>query len=77
MGGGAGSVPDCLVSLTDGYTTDELDFVWHPHKNPLKMRKNLVLPEFEITGKEARNCDANFTTGINNPHSLRDSVAIW
>ena len=51
----------CVV---DGYTTDELDFVWHPYKKPLNMRSNLVLPEFEITGSFARNCDANFTTGI-------------
>ena len=56
-----------LLIISDGYTTDELDFVWHPYKTPLKMRSNLVLPEFEITGSSARNCDANFTTGINCP----------
>ena len=52
--------------FSDGYTTEELDFVWHPYKTPLKMRSNLVLPEFEITGSSARNCDANFTTGMKN-----------
>ena len=48
---------------SDGYTTDEMDFVWHTHKQPLRIKDTLMLPEFAITGHAAVSCSASYYTG--------------
>ncbi len=52
------------LSFSDGYTTKEVDFVWHMYKKALRIKDNLILPEFTITGTHATVCNAAYYTGI-------------
>ncbi len=53
----------CLCSIhTDGYTIDNLDFIWK-EEAPLTIKENLELPEFAIAGKDVGTCTKKFSTG--------------
>ena len=48
---------------TDGYTIDDLNFIWKEEK-PLTIKEHLELPEFGIAGTKVGGCVKAFSTGI-------------
>ena len=49
--------------VLDGYTTDDMNLVWKPKKDPVSYRQDMQLPEFTITAALTYNCTAQFSTG--------------
>ena len=58
-------IPSQLTILSDGYSSDEIIFVWNTEKIADEMDSTIKLPEHEIKNLETRNCTAIYgTTGM-------------
>ncbi len=57
-----------MLCVSDGYTRDEMDFVWNPTKTSLRLKTGLSLPEFQIEDVTNISCGAAFSTGTGCSH---------
>ena len=60
----------CFCFSPDGYTTDDLVFVWKDVEEPVRMKAGIQLPEFDITDIVHGVCTKNYSvTGLCAPLS--------
>lgn len=62
----------CVISFTDGYTTDDIEFYWRGDDNAVTGVTKIELPQFSIVDYKLITKKVVFSTGLYQGRGLRE-----